>query len=424
MKQLNPDAFNSWIYNIIDDYSHRIEVYYCGAGSGKSFGGMQKVLLKAMNSKQNGIRKVLVIRKIQRSIKDSIWDLTKGHLMRSGLYESSSISKTDFEIVLPNGSTFLFKGLDDEEKIKSINEITDIVVEEATELTENEFTQLNLRLRPTASNPQIYLFFNPVSKKNWVYSYFFESGAPANARIVQTTYRDNRFLSDDYCQELERLQERNPAYYRIYALGEFATLDKLVFPVWEHRIVSDEEVNGLNRWIGLDFGYVNDPSAIVWGNIDQENKVIYIRGEYVKKGMLNDEIAKAMIDLGLQKDKSYADSAEPKSIAEIKRFGINIEQTEKGKDSIIHGIQWIQQYRIVVDERCFKVKEELENYTWKKDKKTNEYINEPVDTFNHTIDAIRYGLNKYIKGTFVPKILSKEEIGLSRRINKKHYFGG
>ena len=377
-----------------------------------------------MNSKQNGIRKVLVIRKIQRSIKDSIWDLTKGHLMRSGLYESSSISKTDFEIVLPNGSTFLFKGLDDEEKIKSINEITDIVVEEATELTENEFTQLNLRLRPTASNPQIYLFFNPVSKKNWVYSYFFESGAPANARIVQTTYRDNRFLSDDYCQELERLQERNPAYYRIYALGEFATLDKLVFPVWEHRIVSDEEVNGLNRWIGLDFGYVNDPSAIVWGNIDQENKVIYIRGEYVKKGMLNDEIAKAMIDLGLQKDKSYADSAEPKSIAEIKRFGINIEQTEKGKDSIIHGIQWIQQYRIVVDERCFKVKEELENYTWKKDKKTNEYINEPVDTFNHTIDAIRYGLNKYIKGTFVPKILSKEEIGLSRRINKKHYFGG
>ena len=418
MKQLNPDAFNSWIYNIIDDYSHRIEVYYGGAGSGKSFGGMQKVLLKAMNSKQNGIRKVLVIRKIQRSIKDSIWDLTKGHLMRSGLYESSSISKTDFEIVLPNGSTFLFKGLDDEEKIKSINEITDIVVEEATELTENEFTQLNLRLRPTASNPQIYLFFNPVSKKNWVYSYFFESGAPANARIVQTTYRDNRFLSDDYCQELERLQERNPAYYRIYAL------DKLVFPVWEHRIVSDEEVNGLNRWIGLDFGYVNDPSAIVWGNIDQENKVIYIRGEYVKKGMLNDEIAKAMIDLGLQKDKSYADSAEPKSIAEIKRFGINIEQTEKGKDSIIHGIQWIQQYRIVVDERCFKVKEELENYTWKKDKKTNEYINEPVDTFNHTIDAIRYGLNKYIKGTFVPKILSKEEIGLSRRINKKHYFGG
>ena len=377
-----------------------------------------------MNNKQNGIRKILVIRKIQRSIKDSIWDLTKGHLRRSGLYDSSDISKTDFEMVLPNGSTFLFKGLDDEEKIKSINEITDIVVEEATELTENEFTQLNLRLRPKASNPQIYLFFNPVSKKNWVYSYFFENGAPINARVVQTTYKDNKFLSDDYCKELERLQERNPAYYRIYALGEFATLDKLVFPVWEQKIVSDEDVKGLNRWIGLDFGYVNDPSAIVWGNIDQENKVIYVRGEYVKKGMLNDEIAKVMIDLGLQKDKSYGDSAEPKSIAEIRRFGVNIDQTEKGKDSIIHGIQWIQQYRLVIDERCFKVKEELENYTWKKDKKTNEYLNEPVDTFNHTIDAIRYGLNKYIKGIQTPKILSKAEIGLVRKISKDSYFGG
>ena len=123
--------------------------------------------------------------------------------------------------------------------------------------------------------------------------------------------------------------------------------------------------------------------------------------------MLNDEIAETMISLGLQKDKSYGDSAEPKSIAEIKLKGVNIEATEKGKDSIIHGIQWIQQYRLIVDERCYKVKEELENYTWKKDKKTGEYINEPVDTFNHTIDAIRYGLNKYIKGTRNPKVYAK-----------------
>ena len=95
---------------------------------------------------------------------------------------------------------------------------------------------------------------------------------------------------------------------------------------------------------------------------------------------------------------------------------------EKGKDSIIHGIQWIQQYKLIVDERCFKTKEELENYTWKKDKKTGEYINEPVDTYNHTIDSIRYGLNKYIKGIMKPVIRDKAEIGVVKTIRKKGYW--
>lgn len=402
-RKLNKKVFNNWIYDIIDDYSHRIEVYVGGAGSGKSFGATQKILLKALNSK----RRVLVIRKVGNTIKSSIWQLFIEQLSSSGYYDYSRINKSDLEIELPNGSIFLFKGLDDPEKIKSITSITDIVVEEATEITLDDFTQLNLRLRPKEPNPQIYLMFNPVTKKNWVYDYFFAGNVPNNCLIINTTYKDNKFLSKDYCDELEKLQERNPAYYRIYALGEFATLDKLVFPTYKKKIISLEEIQGLPRFIGLDFGYVNDPSAIVDGRIDTINKKIYVCSEYVRKGMLNDEIANVMISLGLQKDKSYGDSAEPKSIEEIRQKGINIEATEKGKDSIIHGIQWIQQYELIVDERCFKVIEELDNYTWKKDKKTGEYINEPVDTFNHTIDAIRYGLNKYIKGTLKPRVIQK-----------------
>jgi phage terminase large subunit len=249
--------------------------------------------------------------------------------------------------------------------------------------------------------------FNPISKKNWVYDYFFVRQLPLNVKVVKTTYQDNRFLSDEYRAELERLKDRNPAYYRIYCLGEFATLDKLVFPVYQTKIVSEVDVQGLKRWIGLDFGYINDPSAIVWGYIDTVNKRIYVSGEYVKRGMKNNEIAETMIDLGLHKDKCYGDCAERKSIDEIKDKGVNIEPTEKGKDSIIHGIQWIQQYELIVDERCFKVIEELENYTWKKDKKTGEYLNDPVDTFNHTIDAIRYGLTKYIKGIKTPTVVKK-----------------
>ena len=365
------------------------------------------MLLKALKQK----RTVLVIRKIQRTIKHSIWSLMLTHLRNSGFYDACRINRSDFEIELPNGSIFIFKGLDDEEKIKSIDGITDIVVEEATELIEDEFTQLNLRLRALVDYPQIYLMFNPISKKNWVYEYFFTGNVPLNCKVIKTTYKDNKFLSAEYIAELENLQYRNPAYYRIYTLGEFATLDKLVFPTYTTKIISDDDVKGLPIFIGLDFGYVNDPSAIVWGHIDTVHKKIYVRGEYVRKGMLNDEIAETIIDLGLAKDKSYGDSAEPKSIAEIKSKGVNIEATEKGKDSIIHGIQWIQQYELIVDERCYKVIEELENYTWKKDKKTGEYINEPVDTFNHTIDAIRYGLNKYIKGTKTPKVIAKP-IGL------------
>lgn len=402
-KQLNPAIFTEWVYENINDYSHRIEVYYGGAGSGKSYGATQKIYLKALKYK----RKVLVVRKIQRSIKDSIWSLIVSHLVNSGFYEACRINRSDFEIELPNGSIFLFKGLDDREKIKSIDGITDIVIEEATELNEDDFTQLNLRLRAKAPYLQIYLMFNPISKKNWVYDYFFVREQPSNVKIIKTTYLDNTFLDDEYRQELERLKDRNPAYYRIYCLGEFATLDKLVFPTYTTKIVSDKDIQGLKRWIGLDFGYINDPSAIVWGYIDQVNKKIYVAGEYVRRGMKNDEIAETMIDLGLHKDKSFGDSAEPKSIDEIKSKGVNIDPTVKGKDSIIHGIQWIQQYELIIDERCFKVIEELDNYTWKKDKKTDEYINEPVDTFNHTIDAIRYGLNNYIKGTKTPTVIKK-----------------
>ena len=409
-KKLNKAYFNDWIWKDLANYSNRIEVYYGGAGSGKSFGACQKVLLKAMNNR----RKVLVIRKIQRTIRDSIWELFMKLLRQSGFYAYTEINKSEFRFELPNGSLFLFKGLDDEEKIKSIEGITDIIIEEATELVENDYTQLNLRLRPSEKDPQIYLMFNPISKANWVYTYFFENGAPENCKIVQTNYQDNRFLPAEYKQELERLKERNPAYYKIYVEGEFATLDKLVFPVFTRKIISADETTGLKRWIGLDFGYTNDPSALVWGFIDEKVKRIYVAGEYVKRGMLNDEIAKVMKDLGLQKDKTYADAAEPKSIAEIKREGINIEATEKGPDSIIHGIQWLLQYELIVDERCFSVITELENYTWKKDKKTGEYINEPVDTYNHTIDAMRYGLNRYIKGkTEKARVKDKARFGIA-----------
>jgi len=406
MRIFKKSIFNDWVLEGLKDYSHRLEVYYGGAGSGKSHGAFQKILLKALNEK----RRVLVIRKVQSTLKHSVWSMMIKLISEVGYYEYCRINMTNFEIELPNGSLFLFKGLDDVERVKSIDGIDDIVIEECTELVENDFTQLNLRLRSMKANNQIYLMFNPISKKNWVYKYFFNGNAPKNAKMIQTTYQDNKFLPEDYKIELENLKDRNPAFYKIYALGEFATLDKLIFPIYQTRIVSKDEVSGLKKIVGLDFGYTNDPSAIIEGYYDEKNRRIYVTGEYVRKGMLNDEIAEVMIQLGLAKDKSYADSAEPKSIAEIKQKGINIEATVKGKDSVMQGIQWIQQNELIVDERCTKTLEELDNYTWKRDKKTQEYINEPTDTYNHCIDALRYALTKYIKGQLNPTIRTKASI--------------
>lgn len=395
MKRLRKEPFNDWIWEALDDYSARTEVYYGGAGSGKSYGAMQKAILKACNHK----RRILVIRKVQRTIKESIFRLTTDLLADSGMLQFCRINKSDFTIQISNGSEFIFKGLDDPEKIKSIHGITDIIVEEATDLTLHDFTQLNLRLRPGREvvSPQIYLMFNPVSKANWVYSYFFNE-PPSDCRIVKTNYLDNRFLPQSYVDYLKTMAEKNPAYYKIYALGEFATLDKLIYR-YTKRIIPQEEVKDLPLFCGLDFGYVNDPSALITGRYDKVNKRIYVTNEYVRKGMLNDEIAEVIHDLGYSKESIIADSAEQKSVEEIRRKGITrIKPARKGPDSVMNGIQFVQQHELIIDERCPKIIEELDNYTWLKDRKSGEYINKPVDLYNHCLDAMRYGLEPHMIG--------------------------
>lgn len=366
----------------------RLNVFYGGAGSGKSYFITQKLCIKCLQMK----RKLLVVRKVGSTLKESVWRLFLDVLGQLN-NPVETVNKTDLKIILCNGSEILFKGLDDSEKIKSITDITDIFIEEATELSLDDFTQLALRLRSPLPFNQIHLAFNPVSKSNWCYKYFFESTPPKDCILQCTTYKDNPTLPKEYISTLEELKNRNPAYYRIYALGKFATLDKLVFPVYEKRIVSPDEVSNLPFWCGMDFGYTNDPTAITWGYYKQDNKTLYITGEYHKAGMTNGKIAETIKQLGLAKEIITADCAEPKSIAEIRQLGIHrIRASKKGADSIINGIDKMLRCKIVIDERCKNVIEEFENYTWEKDKKTDEYTNRPIDTFNHHIDSIRYGM--------------------------------
>lgn len=388
-------VFNKQIYDNLFDYDHFIEVWYGGASSGKSHGVVQKVVLKACR-KWPYPRKVLWLRKVDRTIKDSIFADVLDCLSRWQLLPLCKVNQTNYTITLPNGSQFLFKGMQDPERIKSIKGLSDVVMEEASEFTLDDYTQLTLRLRePKHRQRQLFCMFNPVSKVNWTYKQWFAPDAeydPSRVAVHHSTYKDNRFLDADNIATIEALKKNNPAYYKIYTLGEFATLDKLVFPTFEKRRLRADSLNKFPSLFGLDFGYTNDPSVFIHVKADVKSKVLYVLEEYVKKGMLNDEIAQAIKSLGYAKEKITADAA------------------EKGPNSVVQGVNFLKEFKIVVDDRCVKTIEELENYTYKKDKATNEYTNEPVDSYNHCIDAIRYAVEEINgKGT-VKGVISRNRL--------------
>lgn len=412
IKIKNPSrVFNKHIYDKLTDYSTFTEIHYGGASSGKSHGVIQKVVFKSLQAWKYP-RKVLFLRKVGSSVYDSIFEDVKQCLEAWGLLGACKVNNSAYRIELPNGAQFIFKGLDNPEKIKSIKGISDVVMEEASEFTLDDYTQLTLRLRDKKHpNKQIYLMFNPVSKVNWVYNAFFVK-KPKNTVIYQTTYKDNRFLDEVTKENIEELANRNEAYYKIYALGEFATLDKLVFPKYKKQLLNKEGLKHIPSDFGLDYGFINDPSAFMHVKVDEENKRLYIVEEYVKKGLTNDKIAEAIKALGYSKEIIRADSAEKKSNQELRNLDIpRVIDVMKGPGSVMQGIQYILQYEIIVDERCVKTIEELENYTWKKDKATNEYINEPVDSYNHCLDAVRYAVQDRI-------FQKKKELDVNKTISK------
>ncbi|HFI0389151.1 TPA: PBSX family phage terminase large subunit [Streptococcus suis] len=389
-------VFNKHIYDKLYDYSTFTEVHYGGASSGKSHGVIQKVVFKACQDWKHP-RKILFLRKVGATVYDSIFEDVKQCLDYFQILDKCKVNNSAYRIELPNGAQFIFKGLDNPEKIKSIKGISDVVMEEASEFTLDDYTQLTLRLRDKKHKmKQIFLMFNPVSKVNWVYNAFFVK-KPKNTVVYQTTYKDNRFLDKITRENIEELANRNEAYYKIYALGEFATLDKLVFPKYEKKLLNKDNMRHLPSYFGLDYGFINDPSAFLHVKIDDENRKLYIMEEYVRKNLTNDKISEVIQSLGYAKEEIRADSAEKKSNQELRNSGIpRIIDAKKGPGSVMQGIQYILQYDIVVDERCVKTIEELENYTWKKDKATNEYINEPVDSYNHCLDAVRYAIQDRI----------------------------
>lgn len=391
---IHTNIFNPVYLPYLEDYSTRFLLFYGGAGSGKSHFIAQRLVYKALKD----TRKILVLRKVNRTTKASTFQLLLDTLNQFGILNYCVINRTDFSITLPTGSQFLCMGLDDPEKIKSITGLTDAWLEEATEFSLDDFSQVNLRVRdPKAQNQEIILSLNPVSKANWCYLHFFAENPELDefrktVRIVHTTYKDNPHLPEAYVQALLMMKATNEVYYKIYALGEFGSLDKLIYNNWQKMDFDPDTIKG-QLLCGLDFGYTNDPTAFTASILVENERRIYIFKEWGGTGYLNDAIAEQIKEMGFAKSIICADSAEQKSIDEIKRLGISrIKPCVKGKGSVLQGIQKLQQYELIVHPSCENVIEELENYAWKKDKQTNEYINEPAEGFDHYMDSLRYSL--------------------------------
>lgn len=374
----------------------RYQVAWGGAGSGKSHIVARKLLYRIL--KESGIHhNFLIIRKVDRTIKRSVFTLMRNLISRWKLTSEFDVNLTDKTIIYkPNGSQFMFSGLDDVEKLKSIEGVTSIWCEEATELTQEDFEQLDLRLRGEhGCLKQIILTLNPISEQHWIKKIFFDDPMQG-VFTLHTTYLDNAFIDAEYKMVMENKKKTNPRYYNIYALGNWGTAEGLIFNHVNHRLIRPEEIAGLECVQGLDFGYTNDPSAFCQSYVDQVAKKIYVYDGFYEKGMSNAKIADSIKEMGAHKHRTIADSSEPKSIDYISGKGVKVVGATKGKDSISAGIDFLSEYEIIVNAHLVEFMTEFNNYSWALDKE-GKATNKPVDDFNHFIDSLRYSVEPLMR---------------------------
>jgi phage terminase large subunit len=370
-------AFKEFIGN-----KHRYSISYGGAGSGKSYSTAQKLILRTL---QEDGHRILVVRKVARTLRHSVFALFRDIISEAGLEKCFTINKSDMLITCYNGNQIIFAGLDDVEKLKSIQGITGIWIEEASEIAETDFTQLDLRLRGETKNyKQIVLTFNPISSLSWIKRRFFDT-KDERARILKTTYRDNPFIDEEYKQVIENLKDQDYVYYQVYALGEWGVLGNLVLTNWTVADFDTKQFDSVNN--GLDFGFT-DPSAFL--RIALKDDELYFFGEYYERGRTNNEL---IADLGgFIEEIIVADSAEPARIEEFRQAGFrNITGAAKGPDSVKAGIDWLRRHKIHIHSSCINTINEIQGWKYREDKDGNVF-EEPVGINDHLMSAARYAV--------------------------------
>ena len=405
---LKKSLFIPKFFPLLTDYSRRWE-FWCGsAGSGKSYTIIQRLIIRCCSEPI----KILVCRRYATTLRNSCFDLFKEILAKWQLTNYVKIRETDMSITFPNGSQIIMVGLDAEEKLLSLNNISTIWIEEAYEVEKSKVEQLNLRMRGSAPNQQLILSWNPISKNSWLYNFTVEE-PPENSIFIHSTYKDNPFLPPEYVAALDEMETRNPARYRVFGLGEWGVdTEGLVLTNWRKEVFDPLALaaSGLEHRAGCDVGWV-DPSAIIDTLYDRENKTIYVFNEFYKSGCQLTELAAAIENMNLKKTKLFVDSAEPRTIQYFKSEGINAVGCAKGKDSVKAGLMFLQDHLIIVHPKCVKFIMELENFCYIKSKVTGEYTEETDHTYSHAIDACRYAYSDIYTNTKI-KTFSKTALGL------------
>lgn len=395
-------------YKTFWNFKGRYRVVKGGRGSKKSTTTAQSIIYNMM---KYPLSNALIIRQVFNTHKDSTYAQLKWATHNLGVSHLWHFSKSPLEATfLPSGTKILFRGLDDSMSITSITVekgyLCYVWMEESYQIkSEDDFNKVDMSIRgeiPKGYYKQITLTLNPWNSKHWIKRRFFDV-KDEDILAITTTYKCNEWLGEEDIKLFEKMKKNNPRRYAIEGEGQWGISDGLVYQNWIEEEFDIEELKGDNYEVvfGLDFGYTNDSTAFIATIVDREKEMLYIFDEHYQKGMSNKMIADMIKYKGYSKEIITADSSEPKSIDELKSLGIRrVQAAAKGKDSILNGIQFIQNFKIVVNPKCENTIIELSNYVW--DKKDERAINKPIDDYNHLLDALRYSLERVRK----PKGLS------------------
>ena len=350
----------------------------------------------------------LCVRRYSNTLRDSVFSDLKWAIHKLGLDNHFECTVSPMQIIRKaTGQKILFRGLDDGLKITSISVDYGVLcfvwIEEAYEITnEDDFNKLDMSIRgevPDGYFKQITLTFNPWSATSWIKARFFDV-EDDDVFTKTTTWKCNEWLDESDRNIFLKMQKNNPRRYRIEGDGEWGIAEGLIYEkvrFEDFDVDSIRTITGIKSAFGLDFGFT-DPNAFTCFLIDNAAMRIYVFDEWYRTGVTNKVIAQAIKDKGYGGQKIICDSAEPKSIIELQEEGIRAEGSRKGKDSVNHGIQLIQNYEIVVHEKnCPEFKKEIQNYCWSKDK-NGKPTDTPDHEFSHGMDSMRYAVTKTLVG--------------------------
>lgn len=359
----------------------------------------------------------LVIRQYQTTQKDSTFSNLKQIITALGLERLFKFTVSPLEITyLPNGTKIYFKGADDPLKLTSITpavgKIARVWWEEAYELkSEDDFDKVDKSIRgilPEGGFYQHLLTFNPWSDRHWLKREFFdEETRKTNTLAFTTTYKNNAFLDDDFIEMMEEMKVRNPERARVVVYGDWGIAEGLVFDgKFELEDFNPDDIQG-RLVMGLDFGFTHDPTAFVKAKVVGSD--IYVFDGFYQQGLLNDQIARQVAQHGGTMGSVYADSAEPRTIAELRTRGLSrIIPAGKGKDSLVQRTEFMKQYTYHIHPSVSWLADEMSTYVYKKDK-FDKQTNVPVDGDDHAIQALGYALEPIIFTNKDGKYMSYQE---------------